>query len=122
MERCQKVSVKLKRFHKGSSLMRSIFLLANVAILFFNYGAYAATCTGSANCQACSTCRYCKHCAQNGGTCSVCGGGTSSGALSNSSSKGQNNGLPWWVIIGGAVVVFYVIPVAFAKYSGKHKK
>jgi hypothetical protein len=33
---------------------------------------HAATCTGSAPCNACKNCRYCKHCAKEGGTCGVC--------------------------------------------------
>lgn len=35
-------------------------------------------CTGSASCTACSNCSRCKYCSQQGGSCGVCGGGSSS--------------------------------------------
>lgn len=49
---------------------------------------HGGRCTGKANCTACSSCNYCKHC-NSGGSCGVCGGGSSSTTTSYSRSTSR---------------------------------
>lgn len=54
-----------------------LLMLMTIFLLFCSTTIFAGRCTGSSYCSACKNCSACKHCNGGGGTCGVCGGGSS---------------------------------------------
>jgi uncharacterized protein YgiM (DUF1202 family) len=57
-------------------MLKTIIFLC-IFFSVYNIAAAQRRCTGSVNCGACTTCSGCKYCNEGGGSCGVCGGGSS---------------------------------------------